>query len=372
MIKKPKKILIVGSGISGLVLAERYAAMGMKVLVLEKRDHIGGNCYDFINKDGVLISKYGAHIFHTNNKSVWDYVQKFSKFKSYQHRVKAVVDNMIVPVPVNIETVNKLFNLKIKDKKEMNAWLNQSQVKIKDPKNSEEIALSRVGKALYEKIFKNYTIKQWGMHPRKLDPVIMSRIPVRNDFEDRYFSDKYQAQPIGGFTLLFKNMIKNPNIEVQLNTDFFAFKQKIDLNEFSKVFYSGPVDHYFKFCFDKNGLEYRSIEFEFQTFDKEFYQDNSVINYPNDHKYTRIVEYKHITGQKHPKTTISKEYPTSDGDPYYPVLTEKNNLLHSKYKQLIKKLDNIYFIGRLAEFRYLNMDDAFKNALELFDSLEKK
>lgn len=367
-----KPILVVGLGITGCVLAERYASIGKKVVALEKRDHIGGNCYDYINDDGILVSKYGAHIFHTNHDDVWEYVQKFSKWQAYSHKVKALVDGKLVPVPVNIETVNKIFQLSIKNEEEMRSWLLENQVAFENPQNSEEVALSRVGKALYEKIFKNYTIKQWEKHPTELDPIIMSRIPIRTNFEDRYFTDKYQYQPTHGFTKMFENMLVSDNISFYLNTDFLDFKKNNELQEFSKIFYSGPIDKFFEKTFGNNNLEYRSIRFEFETHNLDYYQKNSVINYPNDHKYTRIVEYKHITGQKHEKTTISKEYPMSSGEPYYPVLTKSNQKLYKQYKKMAKKLLNVYFIGRLAEFKYLNMDDAFKNALDLFNSLEKK
>ncbi|MBU0974833.1 UDP-galactopyranose mutase [Patescibacteria group bacterium] len=371
MKNQSNQILIIGSGISGSTLAERYASIGKKVLVLEKRNHVGGNCYDLINKDGLLVSKYGAHIFHTNNKDVWEYLQKFSSWKPYSHKVKAFIGGKLVPVPVNIETVNILYKLDIKNKPEMQDWLYKNQVKITNPKNSEEVALSRVGKDLYEKMFKNYTIKQWGKHPKELDSSIISRIPVRIDFEDRYSSDNYQAQPVGGYTKIFKNMLSSKNIEIRLNTDFFEFKKENNSDDFEKVFYTGAADHFFDFCFSKKGLGYRSLKFEFETHNKEFFQDHAVVNFPNDHEYTRIVEYKHITGQKHSKTTISKEYPNSGNEPYYPMLTEDNMLLYSKYKKLIIKLSNVHFIGRLAEFKYINMDEAFGNALELFYSLEK-
>lgn len=368
--KNNQQILIIGSGISGSLFAERYASIGKRVLVLEKRDHIGGNCYDYKDKEGLLISKYGAHLFHTNYEDVWQYLQKFASWVGYRHKVLAKVEGQLVPVPVNITTVNKIFNLNIQNQKEMSAWLDKNQVKFNNPQNSEEVALSRVGVNLYKKLFQNYTKKQWNKDPQELDPSILSRIPVRNNFDDSYFSDKYQAQPVGGFTEIFKKMLTHKNITVKLNTDFFDYKNKININNFEKVFYTGPIDRFFDYQFGKKGLEYRSLQFDFRTYNKEFFQNNSVINYPNDYDFTRIVEYKHITGQKHPKTTVSREYPTDKGDPYYPVLTRKNRLIYKKYKGLSKQLKNIYFVGRLAEYRYINMDEAFKNALDLFYKLE--
>lgn len=364
------QIVIVGSGISGLVLAERYASIGKKVLVIEKRDHIGGNCYDYYDQAGLLVSKYGAHLFHTNYEKVWSYVSQFTEWNDFELRVKAFVDNQLVPVPVNIETVNNIFGLKIKNIGEMKRWLEKNQVKIDNPKNSEEVALSRVGKVLYEKMFKNYTKKQWNKDPKQLDASVLARIPVRDNFDDRYFTDKYQAQPKEGFTALFNKMIDSDLIDIELNSDYFELKDKI--SGFEKLFYTGPIDQFFDYQYSDKKLEYRSLDFVFETYDQEFFQEGPIINYPNDHKFTRIVEYKHITRQKHQKTTISKEFPTDDGEPYYPVLTAQNRKILRQYQKKVSELDKIFFIGRLAEYRYINMDEAFNNALRLFDILEKK
>lgn len=359
------QIVIVGAGISGLVLAERYAKLGKKVLVIEKRDHIGGNCFDYINEYGILVSKYGAHIFHTNHEEVWQYVNKFSEFSPYSHKVKASVDGKLVPVPVNIETVNLLLDKKIVNEAEMDHWLHENQIVFKQPTNSREVGLSRVGPELYELLFRNYTLKQWNKDPSELEPLVLSRIPVRNNFDDRYFTDKYQAQPSKGFTPLFEKMIAHKNIKVLLNTDFLAIRNEISIYE--KLFYTGPVDQYF----GKTGtLEYRSLKFCFETYNRESYQSAAVVNYPNEHEFTRIVEYKKLTGQVHPQTTISKEYPTWDGEPYYPVPTWGNRQLYKTFQAEVKKIKNVYFIGRLAEYRYINMDEAFLNALRLFNALE--
>lgn len=371
MKKNNHQILIIGAGLSGLVLAERYASLGKKVLILEKRSHLGGNCFDFYNQDGVLVSLYGAHLFHTNYEDVWKYLQKFSEWRPYEHKVRAWVDKKLVPVPVNIKTVNMLLKLKISSELEMEDWLHKNQIKFENPANSEEMALSRVGNYLYEKIFKNYTFKQWQKYPVELEPFVTGRIPVRTSFEDRYFSDKYQAQPANGYTEMFEKMIDNPLIEMRLNCDFFRFDREKILSEFEKVFYTGPIDKFFDYNVDGKKLEYRSIDFKFSTYDQEFYQDHAVINYPNEYRFTRIVEYKHITGQVHPKTTISKEYPTNIGEPYYPVPTAQNRSLYSKYKRQTKDFKNVYFIGRLAEYRYINMDEAVKRSLDLFKKIER-
>lgn len=364
-----KKIVIVGCGISGATIAERYAnVLNKKVLIIEKRDHIGGNCYDFKNNDGIFISKYGAHLFHTNYEDVWSYVNKFSEWYPYEHKVLSYVDGQLVPVPVNITTVNKIFKLNIKTEEEMSKWLKENIEKIEHPKNSEESALARVGKILYEKMFKNYTKKQWDMWPNELDSSVMERIPVRVNFDDRWSTDKYQALPKGGYSQLFEKMLSHPNIEIMLNTDYEKIKN--DIKNFEKLFFTGPIDQFFNHKLGK--LQYRSIKFEFTTYDKEFYQSNSVINYPNDYDFTRIVEYKHFTKQKHPKTTVSREYSTWDGEPIYPVPNKQNQGMYEKYQREALSLEknNVYFVGRLANYKYFNMDQAFKNALDLFEKLK--
>lgn len=374
MLMKKYDIIIVGAGISGAVLAERYAAMGKKILVLEKRDHIGGNCYDFYNEEGLLVSKYGAHLFHTNYEDVWTYVNRFAQWYPYEHRVLAKVDGKLVPIPVNITTVNELFGLNIQTELQMQQWLDSVQIKNDTPKNGEEAALARVGTVLYEKMFKHYTKKQWDRYPAELDASVLQRIPVRTNFDDRYFGDKYQALPQGGYTELFKKIFDNQNIEIRLNTDYFDLKDTDEIKNSEKLFYTGPIDRFFDFKYSNadQKLEWRSIRFDWQTFDKEFYQENSVINYPDpqDGEFTRIVEYKHFTKQKHPKTTISREFTTDEGEPYYPVPNPANDAIFQKYKEEADKLEHIYFVGRLANYKYFNMDQAFKNALDLFAKLE--
>jgi UDP-galactopyranose mutase len=362
-------IIIVGAGISGATLAERYAREEKKkVLVLEKRDHIGGNCYDFIDNAGILVSKYGAHLFHTNYEDVWQYVNTFSDWTPYEHKVLSYVNGKYVPVPVNIDTVNILFGTHITSSKEMEEWLSENTEKIDAPQNSEESALNRVGKELYELMFKNYTKKQWDMWPAELEASVMDRIPVRTSFDNRYFSDKYQALPSKGYTEMFKSILSHPNITVKLHADYFAMKDQIGTYE--KMFFTGPIDSFFQNKYE--ALQYRSLRFEFETHDKEYYQQNSVVNYPNDNPYTRIVEYKYFGNQKSKKTTISKEYSTWEGEPYYPVPSVRNRELYKKYQGEAEKLEKkgIYFVGRLANYKYFNMDQAFKNALDLFHQLE--
>jgi UDP-galactopyranose mutase len=364
-------ILIIGAGISGAVLAERYSSIGKKVLIIEKRNHIAGNCYDYIDENGILVSKYGAHLFHTNDESVWRYVSKFSEWYPWEHKVIARVGEKTVPIPVNITTVNKLFDLHITNEEEMKVWLEEHRSPIANPSNGEEAVLSRVGPFIYEKMFKHYTKKQWNKYPFEFDASVLERIPVRTNYDDRYFSDKYQALPKGGYTQLFENILKHPNIKVLLETDYFDVKNTY--KNYEKLFYTGPIDRFFQF---KNSLmknlEYRSINFVSETYDAEFFQENSVVNYPGTEvDFTRIIEYKHFGNQKSDKTTIVKEFTVSEGQPYYPVPTPHNQEIYARYKEEADKLADVHFVGRLANFKYFNMDQAFKNALDLFDQLEK-
>src|SRR5690625_1639502 len=365
-------ILIIGTGISGSVLAERYASQGKKILMLEKRDHIGGNCYDYTDENGILISKYGAHLFHTNDEEVWEYVNRFSEWFPWEHKVLAKVGNQFVPIPVNMDTVNKIFGLNLSSEKEMKQWLELNRIPYKNPKNGKEAVLNKIGVDLYEKMFKYYTKKQWDKFPEELNASVLERIPVRTNQDDRYFSDKYQALPKNEYTKIFENMLKHRNIEVRLDTDYFDIRQT--LPEFEKTFYTGPIDQFFDFKHSiKEKLEYRSIRFEMETLDQEYFQNNSVINYPGPEvDFTRIVEYKHFGNQTSEKTTIVREYSTDEGEPYYPVLNEKNLRLYGLYQKEAEKHPNIHFVGRLANYKYFNMDEAFKNALELYYSLEEK
>ena len=364
-------ILIIGAGISGAVLAERYAALGKKVLIVEKRNHIAGNCYDYIDENGILVSKYGAHLFHTNEEDVWEYVNEFADWYPWEHKVIARVDDKTVPIPVNITTVNTLFGESIKNELEMKAWLEENRIPIEKPANGEEAVLNRVGMELYEKMFKHYTKKQWDKFPEELDASVLDRIPVRYNYDDRYFSDKYQALPRGGYTKLFENILSNSNIQILLNTDYFAIKEQFE--GYEKLFYTGPVDRFFDFKYSLDEkLEYRSINFVSETHDVEFFQENSVVNYPGTEvDFTRIIEYKHFGNQRSKKTTVVKEFTVDEGEPYYPVPNPRNQQIYDRYRQEVEKLTDVYFVGRLANYKYFNMDQAFKNALELFYILEK-
>jgi UDP-galactopyranose mutase len=371
-------ILIIGAGLSGSVLAERFSKLlNKKVLIIEKRDHIGGNCYDFINELGILESKYGAHLFHTNFENVWNYISKFDEWIFWEHKVLGKVDNKLIPIPVNINSINSLFNINIKNENEMNEWLNNVQIKYDEIKNSEEMCKSRVGEELYNKLFKYYTKKQWDKYPNELDKSVLERIPVRNNFDDRYFTDKYQYLPKNGYTKVFEKMLLNKNITILLNVDYEIIKEKLDLKN-KLMFFTGRIDQYFNY---KNlpKLEYRSINFERKNISNiEYFQENSVINYPeNNVNYTRIVEYKHFLNQKNFRningTTIVYETTSDIGEPYYPVPNDKNKRIYDEYRKLLEEEEKkgVYFVGRLANYKYFNMDQAILNSLELFEKLCK-
>jgi len=365
-------ILVVGAGISGAVIAERYASIGKKVLVIDKRPHIAGNCYDYVDENGILMSKYGAHLFHTNDESVWKYVNRFSEWYKWEHKVLAQVDEKLVPIPVNIDTVNLLLNQSISSEAEMIKWLEDHKLIIDNPQNGKEAVLAKVGPELYEKMFRHYTKKQWDKYPEELHASVLNRIPVRTNKDDRYFSDKYQALPLGGYTQMFEKILAHPNIEVRLNTDYFDILDEIDHG--SKLFYTGPIDRFFDFKYSiQEKLEYRSINFVKETIDQEYFQENSVVNYPGTEvDFTRIIEYKHFGNQKTPNTVIVKEYTVDSGEPFYPVPNQRNQEIYERYRKDAEQLKNIYFVGRLANYKYFNMDQAFKNALDLFHQLEIK
>jgi UDP-galactopyranose mutase len=358
--------IIVGAGLSGSVIAERIAnVLKRRVLVVDKRDHIGGNCYDYVDDEtGILMNAYGAHIFHTNHEDVWEYINKFAKWQRWDHRVIAKVDGKNIPLPININTINSLFDENLHNEDDMKRWLSTKVVECDEIKNSEEFALSRVGDDIYEKIFKHYTFKQWNKYPSELDASVLSRIPLRYNFDDRYFNDKYQALPVKGYTEFFKRLLDHKFIDVKLNTDF----KDVRVSPGVKVVYTGPIDQYFS-GMGLPKLEYRSIRFIAHKFDFPYFQNNSVINYPGaDVSYTRIVEYKHFLNQKSPKTIVVKEVTTDEGEPYYPVPSDKNKELYEKYQSMACKEKNVYFVGRLATYKYLNMDEAIKQALDLFEN----
>lgn len=361
------KYIIIGAGISGITLAQKLSTeLNEHVLIIDKRNHIGGNCYDYYNNDGILIHKYGPHIFHTNHKEVWDYLSKFTEWNYYQHRVLTYIDGNYIPMPITTETINKLYNLNLSNG-EVEQFLNGQAIDIKEIKNSEDVVLSKAGKEIYEKFFKNYTKKQWDVYPDQLDSSVISRIPVRYNRDTRYFADKYQGMPKYGYTKMFEKMIDNPKVHILLNTDY---KDVISDLQYEKLIYTGSIDYFFDYKYGK--LKYRSERFEFETINSESYQPVAVVNYPNDYDFTRITEYKKLTNQKCDKTTIAREYPTWDGEPYYPVPQKEYIELYKKYEQDAKCLSNVIFIGRLAEYKYYNMDAAIYKALCIFNDLKNR
>lgn len=360
-------VLVVGAGISGSTLAERFANHGYNVTVIESRDHIAGNCYDYVNSQGILMNKYGAHIFHTNSQRVWDYVTRFSSWSPWIHRIKGRIGNTYFPVPVNIDTVNILCGEHIQNEEQMKEWLSKATIPTTTPANSEEVALARVGPTLYNAIFKDYTYKQWALYPKELEPSVLERIPVRTNHNADYFSDTYQALPTHGYTKFVQAMLDHPNITVRLNTEYsHDMKQHYDY-----VMYTGPIDAYYK-SHNYPKLSYRSIKFVIEELDVDSFQEDTVVNYPsNEVSFTRIVEYKHFLNQNVPgKTTIVTEYTTGEGDPYYPIPTKENVEIYKKYQELAQQdeANGVYFIGRLANYKYYNMDAAIENALKFFDT----
>jgi len=365
-------ILIVGCGLSGAVIAEQYATRtGKKVIIVDKREHIGGNVYDSVDPEtGIRVSKYGAHLFHTNDDGVWNYVNKYSKWTRWDHQVLGQVDGKLVNIPVNINTVNALCGENLRTTSEMDKWLleNQEQYITEKIENSEQMAKSRVGSLLYDKIFKHYTYKQWAKYPEELDASVLARIPIRNDFDNRYFSDRYQALPNDGYTKLIENILNYENITVKLGTDFHQFTEE-EKKQYETIIYTGPIDAYFE-NLGLEKLEYRSINFVSETHkNTPFYQPNSVVNYPESVvPYTRIVEYKHFLNQASEHTIIVKEYTTDVGEPYYPIPNKRNMDLYEKYKEMTRDQTNVHFIGRLANYKYFNMDAAIRNALDYFET----
>ena len=356
--------LIVGAGFAGSVLAERLANVSeKKVLIVDQRDHIGGNAYDYFNKDGILIHKYGPHIFHTNSKKVFDYLSMYTVWRPYEHRVLASVDGLLVPMPINLNTINKLYGLQL-NSQQVEAFFESKAEKLSRVKTSEDVVVSKVGRELYEKFFKGYTRKQWDLDPSELDASVSARVPTRTNRDDRYFTDTYQAMPGQGYTRMFQKMLSHPNIKIMLNTDY---KEIIDVIPHKTMIYTGPIDSYFNYCYGR--LPYRSIEFRFETHDVEVYQSTGTINYPNEHPYTRITEFKYLTGQKHHKTSIVYEYPQAEGDPYYPIPRPENAEIYKKYHSLANTMTNTYFTGRLATYKYYNMDQVVAQSLSLFEKI---
>src|SRR3954451_11046914 len=353
--------LVVGAGFAGSVIAERLARkFNKRVLICDRRNHIGGNAYDHYNDDGVLVHKYGPHIFHTNSMEVAEYLSQFTEWRPYEHRVLASVTGKLVPIPINRTTVNQLYGLNLQTDANVDRFFEERAEKHEPVRTSEDVVVNRVGRDLYEKMFRGYTRKQWGLDPSELDALVTARIPVRTNTDDRYFTDTFQNMPKHGYTRMFENMLDHKNITIVVNTDYRDIMREI---KFGEMVYSGPVDEFFDMRFGK--LPYRSLEFAHETHNREVYQEAPVVNYPNENAYTRITEFKYLTGQQHPKTAVVKEYPRAEGDPYYPVPRPENALLYKQYQALADATPNVHFVGRLATYKYYNMDQVVAQALTL-------
>lgn len=364
------RVLIVGAGLTGATLANLLAEKGHKVLVIDKRSHLAGNCYDQV-REQILVSRYGAHLFHTNDQAVWKFLQKFADWRTYEHQVLTRINDQSVTLPVNINTINQLFGLKVKTGEEMRHFLSKQALPIKKINSLADYLLSNVGQAIYQKIFYGYSRKQWGIDPARLDVSLSSRLPIRYNFDNRYFTDNYQALPVGGFSTLVKKMLDHPKIEVKLKKDFFKLTKSF-IKDFDKVIYTGPIDQYFNYRHGR--LEYRSLKFIFKKIEQEFFQNNAVINYPDlSVPYTRIIEFKYFDPSAKPTkyTIIAKEYPKSKGEPYYPVPRARNQRVLAKYLAEAKELEKkgVYFAGRLGTYCYLNMDQAVTGAMKLAEKI---
>ena len=357
--------LIVGAGFAGSVLAERLAAgLGKRVLLIDRREHIGGNAYDHFDEAGVMVHRYGPHIFHTNAERIVQYLSRFTQWRPYEHRVLAQVAEHRVPIPINLTTLNTLYGLNMTEPQAAEFLASRAQP-VEAIRTSEDVVINQVGRELYEMFFRGYTRKQWGLDPSELDKSVTSRVPTRTNSDDRYFGDTYQMMPLEGYTRMFERMLDHPNIDLLLGTDFSVVADQVP---YAHLVYSGPIDEYYQHCFGK--LPYRSLRFRHETHAQAQFQPVAVLNYPDETvPYTRITEYKHLTGQTHPHTSISYEFPCSDGDPYYPVPRAENAELYKRYKALADDTPNVTFLGRLGTYKYYNMDQVVGQALALYQRI---
>ena len=360
---RPFDWLVVGAGFAGATLAGQLARVrGDRVLVVDRRDHIAGNAYDHLDASGVLVHRYGPHIFHTNARAVFEHLSAFTDWRFYEHRVLGQVDGMLLPIPINLDTVNRLYGLDL-DGPQLEAWFAQRAEPVASVRTSEDVVVSRIGRELYEKFFRQYTRKQWGLDPSQLDKSVTARVPVRTDRDDRYFTDAYQFMPLDGYTAMFERMLSHPNIEVRVGTE-----HRDVAGLAPRTIWTGPIDEYFDHRFGK--LPYRSLRFHHETLAQERFQSVGTVNYPQTEDYTRITEYKHLTGQVCDNTSLTYEYPSSEGDPYYPILRPESEQIYKRYEALADAEPDTWFAGRLATYRYLNMDQVVGQALATFRRIQ--
>jgi UDP-galactopyranose mutase len=357
--------LVVGAGFAGSVLAERLASQrGERVLLIDRRPHLAGNAYDRLDDAGILIHQYGPHIFHTNSEAISDYLSQFTAWRDYEHRVLAHVEGQLLPIPINLDTVNRLYGLAL-DSDSMERFLVARREPLDEVRTAEDVVVSTVGRDLYEKFFRGYTRKQWGVDPSQLSKSVTARIPTRTNRDDRYFGDTFQRMPAEGYTRMFERMVDHPLIEVALGIDYAELRDHVPHR---RVIFTGPIDEYFGYRLGR--LPYRSLHFRHETRDVEWHQPVAVVNYPQTEDYTRVTEYKHLTGQRHPRTSLTYEYPSDEGDPYYPVPRPENEALYKRYQALARATRDVWFVGRLATYRYYNMDQVVGQALATFARIE--
>jgi UDP-galactopyranose mutase len=351
----------VGAGFAGATVAERLAAdAGKSVLICDRRPHIGGNAYDHYDDAGILVHRYGPHIFHTNSREVYEYLSRFTDWRPYQHRVLASVDGQLVPIPINLNTINRMYGTSFTSFQVEEFFRSLAEPR-SEIRTSEDVIVSKVGRELYEKFFRNYTRKQWGLDPSELDATVTARVPVRTNRDDRYFTDTYQVMPLRGYTRMFERMLTHPRIKVLVNADYREVRDMVPHRE---VVFTGPIDEFFDFRFGR--LPYRSLEFKFETHDVPLVQEAPVVNYPNENAYTRITEFKYLTGQEHPKSTVVYDFPKGEGDPYYPIPRPENQQLYRKYQALADATPGVHFLGRLGTYKYYNMDQCVAQALAYY------
>ena len=357
--------LVVGAGFAGSVIARQLATQrDESVLVIDRRPHIGGNAYDRYDRAGILIHQYGPHIFHTNSQAIFDFLSQFTDWRPYEHRVLAHVDGQLLPIPINLDTVNRLYGLNL-NSEELERWFAEQAEPVDEIKTSEDVVVSKVGRDLFQKFFEGYTKKQWGVYPRELDKSVTSRVPTRTNRDDRYFGDEFQFMPAEGYTRMFERMLDHPNIKIMLQADYAEIKTQVPHR---RTIFTGPIDEYFGFRLGK--LPYRSLKFRHVTLDEEWHQPVAVVNYPQTEKFTRVTEYKHLTGQVHPQTSITYEFSSDTGDPYYPVPRAENQELYKRYEALALATRDVWFVGRLATYRYYNMDQVVGQALATFRRID--